>query len=330
MSSFFALGLSKHLGEGSQLQKLDKLMNWQKLSSLLLDVHSSDGPTGYPAIQMFKCLLLASWHSLSDPSLENSLRVRLDFLQFTGFTVGGSFPDETTFCRFRNKLVKQGKLEKLFTEVNQQLETHGLKVRAAEVAIVDATIISSNARPRKVIEVDTSTDIDIDTDTQCCTTLSSDKNAKWLKKGKNYYFGYRGFACSDKEGFINKTHVTPANAPETKELDKMTDSLPPGVRVQADKGFFSADNKAMLHSKNLKNGLMYKASRNKPLTPRMTKFNKLVSRTRWRIEQCFGTIKRRFRYNKASYFTTEKVNAEFMMKAMCLNLLKAVNKVTLV
>ena len=110
----------------------------------------------------------------------------------------------------------------------------------------------------------------------------------------------------------------------------MTDSLPPGVRVQADKGFFSADNKAMLHSKNLKNSLMYKASRNKPLTPRMTKFNKLVSRTRWRIEQCFGTIKRRFRYNKASYFTTEKVNAEFMMKAMCLNLLKAVNKVTLV
>ena len=101
---------------------------------------------------MFKCLLLASWHSLSDPGLEHSLRVRLDFLQFTGFSLGDSLPDETTFCRFRNKLVKQGKLEKLFAEVNQQLEESGLKVRAAEVAIVDATIISSNARPRKVIE----------------------------------------------------------------------------------------------------------------------------------------------------------------------------------
>ena len=73
---------------------------------------------------MFKCLLLASWHSLSDPSLEDSLRVRLGFLQFTGFSLGNSLPDETTFCRFRNKLVKQGKLEKLFAEVNQQLEEY--------------------------------------------------------------------------------------------------------------------------------------------------------------------------------------------------------------
>ena len=108
----------------------------------------------------------------------------------------------------------------------------------------------------------------------------------------------------------------------------MTEGLSPGVRVQADKGFFSEQNKAMLKSKKLKNGLMYKAFRNKPITSRMNKFNKLISRTRWRIEQCFGTIKRRFRYNKASYFTRDKVNAEFMMKAMCLNLLKAVNKIS--
>ena len=73
---------------------------------------------------------------------------------------------------------------------------------------------------------------------------------------------------------------------------------------------------------------MYKAFRNKPITSRMNKFNKLISRTRWRIEQCFGTIKHRFRYKKASYFGRDKVNAEFMMKAMCLNLLKAVNKIS--
>ena len=119
----------------------------------------------------------------------------------------------------------------------------------------------------------------------------------------------------------------PANLPETKELDKMTDDLPKGTRVQADKGVFSAANKAMLKSKNLKNGLMYKAFRNKPLTRRMVQFNKLIAQTRWRIEQCFGNIKRRFTYQKASYFTTKKVDAQFKMKAMCHNLLKAINKV---
>ena len=54
---------------------------------------------------MFKSILLGQWHSLSDPGLEQSLRVRLDFLQFTGFTLGDNLPDETTFCRFRNKLI---------------------------------------------------------------------------------------------------------------------------------------------------------------------------------------------------------------------------------
>jgi len=110
-------------------------------------------------------------------------------------------------------------------------------------------------------------------------------------------------------------------------LDKMTEDLGEGVRVQADKGFFSEANKRMLKSKGLKNGLMHKAFRNRALTRRMKQFNKLVSKTRWRIEQCFGTIKRTFRYEKATYFSTEKVNAELLMKAMCHNLLKAVNKI---
>ena len=319
MASFFELDLDNHLGAGGHLMKLDKLLKWYRFSKILKGVHSDLGPEGYDPVQMFKCLLLQSWHSLSDPGLEQSLRVRLDFLQFTGFSVGDKLPDETTFCRFRNKLVESGKFEKLFNEVNRQLEGHGLKVKNADVAIVDATIISANARPRKVIEATG--------DDDCNVEYSADPDAKWLKKGKKCYFGYQGFARSDTEGFIYKIHVTPANLSEQKELDKMTDDLPEGARVQADKGFFSAENKAMLKSKKLKNGLMYKAFRNKPLTKRMVQFNKLISKTRWRIEQCFGTIKRRFSYQKASYFTTKKVDAQFKMKAICHNLLKAANKV---
>ena len=274
MASFFEIGLSAHLGKENQLVKLGKLLDWQRFSAILQDVHKEDGPTGYDTLKMFKALLLGQWHSLSDPGLEQSLRVRLDFLEFSGFSLGGKLPDETTFCRFRNKLVKQNKFYALFNEVNQQLEELGLKVKSADVAIVDATIISANARPRKVLKPES--------DENYTTEYSADPDAAWLKKG---------------------------------------------TRVNAEKGFFSAENKAMLRKKCLKNGLMYKAFRNKPLTKRMSQFNKLISKTRWRIEQCFGTIKRRFSYQKASYFTTEKVDAQFKMKAMCLNLLKAINKV---
>ncbi|MFT6072911.1 MAG: IS5 family transposase [Alphaproteobacteria bacterium] len=66
----------------------------------------------------------------------------------------------------------------------------------------------------------------------------------------------------------------------------------------------SKDVDARWLKKGLKNGLMYQAFRNKRLTRRMKQFNKLISKTSYRIEQGFGTIKRRFRYQKASYFTT--------------------------
>ena len=156
---------------------------------------------------------------------------------------------------------------------------------------------------------------------------SADKDARWIKKGKKSQFGYRGFARCDEKGFIDKTNAKPANTAETKELDIMTNNLAQGTRVLTDKGFFSAQNKEILKKKGLKNGLMYKAFFNKPLTKHMLKFNKLVSKDRWCIEQCFGTLKRRFGYFRASYFTAIKVDAQFKMKAICLNLLKALNKV---
>lgn len=245
MSSFFELDLESHLGTDSQLMKLSQLLDWDRFRFLLKDVHTDMGPTGYDIVQMFKCMLLQSWHSLSDPSLEHSLRVRLDFLQFTGFNVGDKLPDETTFCRFRNKLVSQGRYEILLKEVNHQLETYGLKVKHASIAIVDATIIDSSSRPRKVVNLSDDNSIDIE--------YSSDSDARWKKKGKKNYFGYQGFARCDEEGFIDKTHTTPANTSELHELDIMTDELQSGTRVNADKGFVSKSNRLLLKDKKLKN-----------------------------------------------------------------------------
>ena len=38
---------------------------------------------------MFKAILLGQWHSLSDAALEQTLCVRIDFLQFCGFVLVG-------------------------------------------------------------------------------------------------------------------------------------------------------------------------------------------------------------------------------------------------
>nr|WP_114985847.1 transposase [Neisseria meningitidis] len=46
------------------------------------------------------------------------------------------------------------------------------------------------------------------------------------------------------------------------------------------------------------------------------------------VEQSFGTLHRKFRYARAAYFGLIKVSAQSHLKAMCLNLLKAANRLS--
>ena len=68
------------------------------------------------------------------------------------------------------------------------------------------------------------------------------------------------------------------------------------------------------------------AHRKHPLTEAQTKRNRYLSKTRYVVEQSFGTLHRKFRYARAAYFGLCKVSAQSHLKAMCLNLLKAANR----
>ena len=141
------------------------------------------------------------------------------------------------------------------------------------------------------------------------------------------YFGYKGFAVADTEGYIQDVSVESANAPEVSKLEGMLPSIK-AETLYADKGYASEDNRKLLKDK-FKDGIMHKAARNRPLTDGQKEANKLISKVRYIIEQDFGTLKRRFDFTRASYMTKQKVETQFRLKAICLNLLKAVNRMTL-
>lgn len=319
--SFFALGAKDRIGKDHYLLKLKKIIDWSYLEKKLKGIHlnelnSKGGPKAYSNLSMFKAVLLGQWHSLSDPGLEEALRVRLDFMMFTGFEIGDDVPDETTLCRFRNKLIERGLHSILFTEINRQLELHGIKVRKAEAALVDATLISSAARPRQTIEADGE------------VKKSVDPDASWLKKGKKCYFGYRGYAITDGDkGFIHHLHVRPANESEIKQLPTLLDHVH-GKRILTDKGFTSYDNRAEVSKRGIKDGLSHKATRANPLSFSQRLFNKVVAKRRFKVEQAFGTLKRKFRIGRASYLTREKVEAQMYFKATCFNLNKALRSIS--
>lgn len=319
--SFFTLGTRDRIKKDHYLLSIDKLINWSPIKNLLVGMHVNEinprgGPKAYDNLSMFKALLLGQWHSLSDPGLEEALRLRIDFMVFSGFEMGDEVPDETTLCRFRNKLVERNLYERLFKEINNQLEKQGIKVKKAEAALLDATIITSAARPREMIEAASGE-----------VKKSADPDATWVKKGSKSYFGYRGYAIADsEEGFIHHLMVKPAHESETRQVGLLLDEVH-GKRLLTDKGFSSIENRKKLYEKGLRNGISYKASRGHPLKHSQRLFNKVVARRRFPIEQAFGTLKRKFHMARASYFTRIKVEAQLYWKAMCFNLNKALRMV---
>src|SRR5690606_31716859 len=103
---------------------------------------------------MFKAILLGQWHSLSDTALEQALYVRIDFLHFCGLNLSDPIPDETTLCRFRNRLIVNNRLEGLLTTINEQIQAHGLMVKGTTGAVIDATLVESAARPDRTITLE--------------------------------------------------------------------------------------------------------------------------------------------------------------------------------
>jgi transposase, IS5 family len=249
---------------------------------------SGIGPSGYDPLVLFKCLLVGQWHGLSDPKLERALKVRLDFILFAGLDLHGMVPDETTHCRFRCALVKAGVYDDLLAEVCRQIEGHGLKLKEAEAAIIDATLIESAARPSTYVEAPPQDRAEDEApDEPPAVSFSADGDARWVKKGRKSTLGYKGFTRTDEDGFIDKIHVTPANVGESPQFGTMIDGTK-AQRVLADKAYASRANRAALKGKH-RDGILHKAVRGRPLRQSQKRFNRLISKRRFRVEQCFGT-----------------------------------------
>lgn len=337
--------IDKKLGKNNQLIKLALLIDWDPIKAVLDKVHKRDellrsGGFSYNKLKMFKAILLGQWHSLSDAKLEEALNVRLDFMRFCGFELDDQIPDYSSLNRFRNKLIQRKLEEKLLFEINRQLEKQQLKVEKAEAAIIDATVVESSSRPRRTLEIkeDRSELLSLSFDKASSEESvadnyeiveSCDKDAKWLKKGKRSYYGYKAFLSVDSgDGYINDVHVTPANAAEINEFDQITAKVN-ADRALADKAYASEKNRESLRKRGIKNGIMYKATFKKELKPREKLFNRIVSKSRYVVERTIGTLKNHFKCGRARYLGLIKVKAQLFFKAICHNLLKAINKVEL-
>ena len=154
---------------------------------------------------------------------------------------------------------------------------------------------------------------------------SVDKDGSWLKKGGKFHYGYKKHHVTDEEGLVLGVVTTRASTNEIANLEEVLDTanLPEGIPLKADKGYQSEKNARLLKQRGLKNHILKKAKKNNPLTNWEKKFNKLVGKTRFKVERTFGGIKRWFNGGTARYRGIEKMHTQNLLEAMCYNLYRS-------
>jgi len=144
----------------------------------------------------------------------------------------------------------------------------------------------------------------------------------WLKKAGKLHYGYKQHTVTNQEGFVLCIHTTAANESDIKNLESVlnTVKLKPRTPVYADKGYASEENDNVLIAKKLKNIILYKAVKNKPLTEIEKQINKKISQTRYKIERTFGLMNRWFNVSRTRYVGKANTHSQHLLQAICYNL----------
>lgn len=309
--------------------QINTLIDWSPIEKIITAHYkkgeSAVGKPSYNGLLLFKMCLLQTWYGLSDYEVEDRINDSISFSYFCGLNIDNVAPDHSTLSRFRSAMTKAGAFEPLFKEVNRQLESNNIIVKTG--AIVDASVIDTPLKPKgKTTHKVTEDRVDEQEVTVKKDYADSiDKDASWLKKGGKFRYGYKKHHVTDEEGLVLGVVTTTASANEIANLEEVLDSadLPEGIPLKADKGYQSEKNSTLLKKKKLKNHILKKAKKNKPLTAWEQKFNKLVGKTRFKVERTFGGIKRWFQGGTAKYKGIAKMHTQNLLEALCYNLYRS-------
>jgi IS5 family transposase len=102
------LGFSDAVIEGaaSPLDRIAGLVRWDRFEQLVGGLRQQGpGRPAWPALVLFKALLVGALYGLSERELEAALADRLSFRRFVGLSYEETVPDHSVLNRFRAELV---------------------------------------------------------------------------------------------------------------------------------------------------------------------------------------------------------------------------------
>jgi IS5 family transposase len=288
-------------GRGSSLDSLHALIAWCAVECQLTGLYSATkGEPAWPPLALFKALLIAVWHDLSDVRLAEALDDRASFRRFCGFSAHESTPERTAFVRFRKELVARGLDRMLFEEVTRQLKSKAVTVKTG--TLVDATIITSSSE--------------------------GDGDARWVKhKNRKAVHGFKAHVGADADtAIVEELAVTPGNVNDGRAGGR---ALPdnPG-EVYADSAYrgpvFASAVKAKGGDPRVVATGVWGRNEDEART-RLRNRNEAIQRVRCRIEKIFGTWKRSYGLRRMRWKGLGKAGLQVRLTAIAYNMKRTRN-----
>lgn len=292
-------------GRRDVLEEISRLLDWSAFERVLAVIPvAAKGEPSFPPLMMFKVLLLQRWYGLSDPAMEAALFDRISFLRFAGLSLEDATPDHSTIWRFRERLTKDGLIERLFVELGRQLDARGLLIKQG--TLIDASMVTSAARrPRK--------------EEGPVSAIDPDARFGADNERHRFTFGYKLHIAVDQgSGLIRNGLLTSANI---QDISVATALIPTDAgTVYADRGYHSKALREYLQSHGLGDGVMRRSQRGKPLPPHEIARNHSLVPLRSPVEAVFGTLKRSYGFTRMRYFNAARNCIAYLLACMAFNL----------
>ena len=297
--TFFDMALQQRGCANKVLETIAREVDFREAEERVASTYKEGGRPGCRVGVLLRIMILQHLYGLSDPQAEEQVKDRLSFQKFLGLGAEEGVPDETTICRFRQRLIECGLHEELLGLLNGQLESRGYFVK--QTTLVDATIVqSSRQRPAR-----------------CCE--GADADASFTRVRGQTHYGYKAHVSADgAHQLIRTALISTAKVCEGHVLQQITPT--DTAAVYADKGYDTKANRAWLKQHGIVDGILKKGARCIRLTAEDIQRNKQKGFVRRHIERVFAQMKQWQRYRRVRYLGLIKNQLELTLKAVAYNL----------
>lgn len=301
--TFFDLAVQRRGAINRVLETIAREVDFREAEAQVAATYSHGGRPATRVGVLLRVMILQHLYGLSDPQAEIQINDRLSFQKFLQLDAHETVPDETTICRFRQRLIECGLHEQLLALFNKQLEVRGYLVK--RTTLVDATLVESS-RQRPAVAA-------------AASGTAPDPDASYTRKGGRTFYGYKAHLASDgAHQLIRSAIATTAKTYDGEVLPQITPT--DTGTVYADKAYDSKANRAWLRRHAIGNGILKKEAHHIHLTPRDEADNQRKSKVRRHIERIFAHLKQWQSYRRVRYLGLAKNQLELTLKAVAYNL----------